>query len=377
MGATWLREPKSNTAVVFLHGILSSDKQCWAAKQCPSWPDLLAAEDSLAHIGILVVSYEAGVMSGNYTISDAADTLREYLSIRDVVRPYRYVVFVCHSMGGIVARAFLLAERASLRQNHIRIGLFLVASPSIGSRWANIFSLPARLFRNRQGQALRFTDKNEVLVELDKRFKDLKESGELELDGKEIVEARGPLFGLLSPIVARYSAARYFGREVKIAGTTHTSITKPQSRDALQHEILVKFLRETIELMNRNENETRQAVTLLERLSGLEQQQGLRQNAEALTAVRKALHATRTYLVARRSGANRSTDTENELSTLWHEAADKIWSFDSNLGNLCMVKGHGWADETVWNKPQFRDLPLALDDILDHLVKTARTPASV
>jgi pimeloyl-ACP methyl ester carboxylesterase len=375
MGATWLRESTSNTAVVFIHGILSSDKKCWAAKGRPSWPDLLAAEPSLANIGILVVSYESGVGSGNYTISDAADTLREYLSVRDVLKPYQHVVFVGHSMGGIVARAFLVAEQASIRENHIRIGLFLVASPSLGSRWANTFSLLTHLFRNRQGQTLRFTDKNVVLVDLDKRFKDLKESGALELDGKELVEARGGLFGLLPPIVRRYSAARYFGREVKIAGTTHTSITKPWGREALQHEILVKFLKDTINLPNRSEHDTQQAITLVERLRGLEQHQGLGNHADALTAVRDALHATRTYLAARRGGDNRSNDTENKLSMLWNNAGNKIWAFDHDLGNLCMVKGHGWADETIWNKPQYRDLPLALDDILDYLLKTTRTMA--
>ncbi len=29
--------------------------------------------------------------------------------------------------------------------------------------------------------------------------------------------------------------------------------------------------------------------------------------------------------------------------------------------------GHGWADETVWSKPDYKDLPLKLDDIMRRL----------
>jgi len=41
-------------------------------------------------------------------------------------------------MGGLVARKFLVKNESLLAEQHIEIGLFLVASPSIGSKVANI-----------------------------------------------------------------------------------------------------------------------------------------------------------------------------------------------------------------------------------------------
>ena len=49
MNGEWLREPKNGTAVVFVHGVLSSADHCWpSADHCwqnangAYWPSLLA-----------------------------------------------------------------------------------------------------------------------------------------------------------------------------------------------------------------------------------------------------------------------------------------------------------------------------------------------
>jgi hypothetical protein len=197
----------------------------------------------------------------------------------------------------------------------------------------------------------------------------LKESGAIEIDGKELIEAKG-LRPFLAPIVRRYSAARYFGNPLKIERSNHSTIAKPENKDVLQHQVLVKFLKDTISLPNLNEHETKLAIDLVKQLQTPEQIQKLQQHADALAAVRTALLATRKYLMARRNGANRSNTSEDELSKLWNEAANKIWIFDTTLGNACMVKGNGWADDSVWSKPEYQHLPLELDEILQYLMKT-------
>jgi proline iminopeptidase len=52
-----------------------------------------------------------------------------------------------------------------------RVGLALIASPSLGSKWANIASAAARYYNNRLAQQLRWD--NDALRDLDGRFRDL------------------------------------------------------------------------------------------------------------------------------------------------------------------------------------------------------------
>jgi hypothetical protein len=44
-----------------------------------------------------------------------------------------------------------------------------------------------------------------------------------------------------------------------------------------------------------------------------------------------------------------------------------IFDYDSNLAKLCMIKSNGWVDESVWDDPRYKDLPIKLNDMLQKL----------
>ncbi len=243
MKGTWIRKSSDGLAVVFLHGVLSSGETCWTASSGASWPSLLADEAALARLGIYVYSYETGIFSGSYRLGDVVDTLKELMRL-DGLFDCRGVVFVAHSMGGIIARK-LLVERAS-DFTGCALGLFLVASPSIGSSYANYIAPLARLIGHSQADALRFSQQNAWLMDLDKEFTNLKEERLLSIVGKEIIEDKFILLpGLIQKqVVEPFAGAKYFGEAIKIAGSNHFSIAKPASADALQNRLLVRFLEE-------------------------------------------------------------------------------------------------------------------------------------
>src|SRR5436190_6179345 len=106
MRGVWLREPTSATSVVFVHGILSSAESAWRHRNGAYWPTLLH-EDTGAHgLGIYVFTYNTGIFSGSYSVGDAADALKEHMRLDRVLQCER-LIFVCHSMGGIVVRKYL------------------------------------------------------------------------------------------------------------------------------------------------------------------------------------------------------------------------------------------------------------------------------
>ena len=73
MKGEWLREPEGSTAVVFVHGILSSGESCWKHPNGTYWPTLVKSTEALSPLGIYVFSYESTVFSGDYSVGDVVE----------------------------------------------------------------------------------------------------------------------------------------------------------------------------------------------------------------------------------------------------------------------------------------------------------------
>jgi hypothetical protein len=121
-----LRRPKEKTSVVFVHGILSSGDICWRSTKGSYWPQLLEEVPYLKALGIYVFTYQTGIFSGSYSLLDVVDALKEHMRL-DRVAESDSIVFVCHSMGGIVVRKYIVDHAVDLIQEKKTVGLFLVA----------------------------------------------------------------------------------------------------------------------------------------------------------------------------------------------------------------------------------------------------------
>lgn len=247
MRGEWSRKPKNGASVVFVHGILSSGETCWRHENGAYWPELLKSEPALERLGIYVYSYETGIFSGTYSLNDVVDDLKERFFTLDKVADSRRIVFVCHSMGGIVVRKFLVERVSDLLDRKIEIGLFLVASPSLGANYANWLAPIAKVMGHSQADALRFTQGNIWLNGLDKEFQNLKESARLKLHGKELIEDKFVVLRRLwrKQVVEPFAGARYFGDPYKVPGSDHFSIAKPKDSSADQHRLLLAFIEKT------------------------------------------------------------------------------------------------------------------------------------
>jgi hypothetical protein len=245
MKGEWKRRCENGAAVVFVHGALSSGEACWQNANGTYWPTLLEDEPSREKVGIYVFTYRTNIFSGTYRLGDVVDALKEHMRV-DGVFDCHTVVFVAHSMGGLVVRKLLVERVTDFRDKHISVGLFLVASPSLGSRYPNMIKPLARFLGHSQADALRFAKNNEWLMDLDKEFTNLKEANTIRLVGKELVEDIFiALPGLIrTQVVDPFSGAKYFGESLKVPGSDHFSIAKPDSSQAIQHQLLLRFIAE-------------------------------------------------------------------------------------------------------------------------------------
>lgn len=259
-GGKWFRETESDTVVIFIHGLLSNTHECWTNTETGSfWPTLLATKPdiqqtqrtpALSDISIYTFEYPTTINSGSYSIQDAVELLSEYMIKLDYVMEKRRLIFVGHSMGGIVARKFITHNQRKLT-NHI-LGVFLVASPTLGSEYANWLTSLAGALGHTQLKALRFCEKNEWLTTLDHEFRSLHQNDDgLNISGKEVyedvpVKFIGIQIPFMKPIVGEFSAAICFADALKIGGADHISISKPKNETDDVHRVLCSFIAEII-----------------------------------------------------------------------------------------------------------------------------------
>jgi pimeloyl-ACP methyl ester carboxylesterase len=380
VGGKCVRKSNSETRVVFVHGILSNGEQAWMNGSGAWWPKLLAAGASI-DASIYTFTYRSDVLCRTYSLADVVASIREFFNL-DELWNTRRIIFVCHSMGGIVVRRFIVQNQARFIERHTEIGLFLVASPSLGSRDANIVAGLVDLIGNSQAEALKFSQKTVWLNELDQDFITLKESDRFRIVGKELVEDQAlkqkRWLGLFRQTVEPFSAARYFGEPYKVPWSDHSSIAKPIDASAIQHRQLLRFIRDMCAWVppadaRPHPIEQWEKDTARDALVALHDGLARRQNIprEVVVVFNDALMETRRYIADQKHGSRRDLAKENRLSTLWSEASAVLWRYDPDLASRCMIKGNGWADDAVWDDPRYRDLPLKLNDMMERMLQVA------
>ncbi len=252
--------PGSDTVLIFVHGVLSDSRSAWfygketQPEAAEFWPELLHRDPRIRNVSTYLAGYSSEANSQNYDFDNCADEVfRALKRAQPDGKPSAMskprLVFVCHSMGGIVVRYLLEREREAFQDK--AVGLMLLASPSMGSEYADRLKFLAAFYKNEQGKNL--TWKNNILEDLDGRFKDFIHKKRLPafigIEGVEqhfILQPKPGWFPQLGlkPIVSEDSAGRYFGQAKLLPGTDHLSIAKPDSLRHPSHELLIDFLEE-------------------------------------------------------------------------------------------------------------------------------------
>jgi ABC-type nitrate/sulfonate/bicarbonate transport system substrate-binding protein len=245
----WVRKPRNSVTVVFIHGFRSSAVGAWQRPDGTFWPKIFCDDVNLKEYGVYLFDYRTEITSGTYSIDHVVAMLQARLGIDKVLDGEQSggaLIFVCHSMGGIVARRYIVIQQMELLKKPL--GLFLLATPSIGSTYANFINavLP---FNNAQLTTLTTGENNQWLTALDSQFMSLKDGKHLKISGKELSEDTLLGTGLLSrfKLVPRWAAQRYFPDPVTVPYSDHSNICKPQSTQSIQHELLSEFVHKCAE----------------------------------------------------------------------------------------------------------------------------------
>jgi pimeloyl-ACP methyl ester carboxylesterase len=131
----FVRQTGSDTVMVFVHGVFGDASTTWDGNH-GSWPDLLTSDHTFDDADIFVYSYPTG-LDAIFSIDELAEDMRRVFSANSV-STYKKIIYVSHSMGGLVTRAYLLKNREVAKRTAFA---FFFSTPTTGSQIANIVQL--------------------------------------------------------------------------------------------------------------------------------------------------------------------------------------------------------------------------------------------
>jgi pimeloyl-ACP methyl ester carboxylesterase len=212
---------KKPVVVVFVHGIFGTKQDTWLNQGSGgSFPDLLATDPELKdRVDVFAFEYFTPKWGAAPSIVDLADQLRGELNDHHVYEDHQKVVFVAHSMGGIIVRQFLLNHQDRIPQVPM---IFFYATPTNGSELASLAEIASD---NPQLRGMKPIEGNDLLQSIQSMWLSSKAA-------KSIASYCGveelPTSGVM--VVTRSSATSMCNRDLDPFSANHIDIVKPTDR---------------------------------------------------------------------------------------------------------------------------------------------------
>ncbi|HEX7891671.1 MAG TPA: hypothetical protein VF522_20140 [Ramlibacter sp.] len=224
----WVRDPRpdAKAALVLVHGLFGDTLGTWTKPGRKPLYDYVLAHDAIGKaVDVFAFGFTSNLVGpGSLDIREAANKLDQSLQFHGVYK-YKQVVFVAHSMGGLVVLKHLLASPELLPRVPLVV---LYATPQEGAQIAN---LGKYLSANPAVAQMASATTNAHLQQLDDDWKALPRKPVV-ICGYEKLPAYG-----LAVVVPWDSATRFCKeRAPAMEGTDHFSIVKP---DRPEHPAVV------------------------------------------------------------------------------------------------------------------------------------------
>lgn len=156
-GIQYQRKQGSDRLIIFIHGITGNSYDTWKNQRTDAfWPELLEKDNTFNDTDIAVFGYNTSLLGSHGSIDDITDNLRLHIEAEKINDKYKDVVFLCHSMGGLIVRSFVLRYRDLLKIKMIHF----FSTPTQGADIANLATL---ISDNEQLEGMKEIQKNRLL----------------------------------------------------------------------------------------------------------------------------------------------------------------------------------------------------------------------
>jgi pimeloyl-ACP methyl ester carboxylesterase len=209
---------KNSAVIVFVHGLFGHSRSTWTNEETQAyWPALIAEDEAFIGYNVFAVEYPSPFLRRSYMIDELVDHVRLVLSDAGVLG-YESIVFVAHSLGGVVVRGLLTKYRNVVPKTRFA---YFIATPTTGSDLARIGRM---ISRNPQlGDLLPITE-NGYLASLQSTWLAAR-LGVRSYCAYETLTTFGAL------VVPRESATNLCTERLDPMNANHISIAKPAGRE--------------------------------------------------------------------------------------------------------------------------------------------------
>jgi hypothetical protein len=154
--------PSNKIVIVFVHGIFGDSEETWKSKNGHYWPEMIYNNAPFKNrADIYLFGFYSPYLGTALGIKELARKMSESLERDHVLVEHKHVIFLCHSMGGLITKAFLLNEHVDAT----KIGfIYFFATPHEGSYKAELLSI---FSRNPELVDMRPIDENPELQKVD------------------------------------------------------------------------------------------------------------------------------------------------------------------------------------------------------------------
>ena len=130
--------PYSGRVVVFVHGIFGDADSTWRYSPSVYWPKLLLTDPAFQDTDVYVAAYPSPYFGNTMDVDKVVTNLNNRLVSDEVFSRHREVVFVCHSLSGLVVQRLLLTFRQYAQQVPF---IYFFSTPETGAQVANLGSV--------------------------------------------------------------------------------------------------------------------------------------------------------------------------------------------------------------------------------------------
>jgi hypothetical protein len=129
------RNEHKERVIVFVHGIYGSAMTTWNCSQGKgSWPELMAADDTFKNSDIYVVDYPSPQTGNIMSVDEEVSNIMNRMTDAKVF-DHGEVVFLVHSLGGLVTQRLLLTHRELIQKVKF---IYFFSTPDEGAQIAQI-----------------------------------------------------------------------------------------------------------------------------------------------------------------------------------------------------------------------------------------------
>ena len=220
--------------LLFVHGLGGAGQATWRDRRYPGFAELISADGALRELAeAAFFEYPTSLLRLPFSripprIGDLAEGLRSQIEVR--YPEYKSIALICHSLGGLVARKYLIEEVKQERR--LRVDkLLLFAVPNNGAG----LSVPARYISWQHNQLTQLCRNSELIDDLNTEWARLKMS--------DRVNVRYVVAGQ-DRVVDKASAIGQWGNENvdQVLDADHVSIVKPRSSADMSYLLFRRFV---------------------------------------------------------------------------------------------------------------------------------------